>query len=166
MPYANLSPVFDDAALQLALQQINDFRAQLPFLVNLTPQERSGYLRLGPNAAVFFNKALNHVQNNPNLLPPFMTLAEWQNDHEVYKRLEILLSQVRVVEQAISDTVIALRQENTTAAITFYKTVKMAATQNVPGTDSIVNDLQPMLPGIKAHRKTKNTQTQKKQAEQ
>jgi len=166
MPYANLSPEFTDADLQLALQQINNCRAQLPFLVNLTPQERAGYLRLGPNAAAFFNKALNHGQNNPNLLPPFMALAEWQNDHEVYKRLEILLSQVRVLEQAIADTVIALRQENTTAAITFYKTVKMAATQNVPGTDSIVDDLQAMLPGIKAHRKTKTTQTKNKQAEE
>ncbi|OWY24127.1 hypothetical protein C7N43_23760 [Sphingobacteriales bacterium UPWRP_1] len=158
MPYANLTPVFTPAQLQLALQLISDCRTQLPFLVNLTPQERTGYLRLGPNAAAFFNKAINHCQNNPHLMPPFMALAEWQNDHEVYKHLEVLLAQVRVLEQAIADTVIALRQENTVAAMSFYKMVKMAATQNVPGTDAILADLQPMLPGIKANRKAKNKQ--------
>jgi len=89
-----------------------------------------------------------------------MALAEWQNDHEVYKRLEALLAQVRVLEQAITDTVIALRQENTVAAITFYKTVKMAATQNVPGTNAIIDDLQPMLPGIKTNRKSKNKEAE------
>jgi len=160
MPYANLTPVFTDAQLQLALQQINDCRTQLPFLVNLTPKERTGYLRLGPNAAAFFSKAINHCQNNPHLIPPFLALAEWQNDHEVYKRLEVLLAQVRVLEQAIADTVIALRQENTVAATTFYKMVKIAATQNVPGTDTIVNDLQPMLPGIKTNRKPKNAKAE------
>jgi len=156
MPYANLTPVFTDVQLQLALQQINDCRAQLPFLVNLTPKERTGYLRLGPNAAAFFSKAINHCQNNPHLIPPFLALAEWQNDHEVYKRLEVLLAQVRVLEQAIADTVIALRQENTVAATTFYKMVKIAATQNVPGTNAIIDDLQPMLPGSKTNRRPKN----------
>ena len=156
MPYANLTPVFTETDLQLALQQINNCRTQLPFLVNLTPKERTGYLRLGPNAAAFFSKAINHCQNNPHLMPPFIALAGWQNDHEVYKRLEVLLAQVRVLEQAIADTVIALRQENTAAAMTFYKTVKMAATQNVPGTDAIIDDLQPMMPGRKANRKSKS----------
>lgn len=74
----------------------------------------------------------------------------------MYKRLEVLLAQVRVLEQAIADTVIALRQENTVAATTFYKTVKIAATQNVPGTNAIIDDLQSMLPGIKTNRKPKN----------
>jgi len=156
MPYANLTPVFTETDLQNTLQAVHNLQAQLPFLVNLTPQETRNYLRLGNNTAAFFSKAIAHCQNNPHLCPPFIPLTEWQNDYEVYKRLEILLGQVRILEQALSDTVIALRQENTVAAITFYKMVKMAATQNIPGTDTIIDDLQSMMPARKANRKPKN----------
>ena len=40
------------------------------------------------NPVYFFTKPLTTAKTPPYLMPPFMPLAEWQNDHEVYKRLE------------------------------------------------------------------------------
>lgn len=153
MPYANLTPVFEETDLQLAQQDLLNCQSRLPFLVNLTYEEKTSYLRLGASTSAFMLKTLIHYQNNPHLHLSYLPLAEWQNDYAVYRRLEALLLQMQSLEEAISDTLTALRMENVNAGLTFYKMVKAASTQNVPGIDSILDDLKPMMPGILRNRK-------------
>lgn len=148
MPYANLKPVFTAADLSLAQQDLTQCSNRMPFLVNLTDIEKNRYLRLGARATPFILRALDHYRNTPAIQVPYVQLAEWENDFATLNRLETLLGQLRSLEEAINDTVIALRQECMVAALSCYKSAKNAAQQNVPGTDHIVADLSVMLPGI------------------
>ena len=159
MPYANLQPVFDDATLALAVADVQNCLQRLPFLVNLTPQEKTQYLKLGPKLLPFVSRALMHCKNNPVLQVSFSPLAEWENDWQVCQRLEALQVQVQVLQEALADTIIALKQESTRAALAFYNNAQKAATFNVPGSDSIIADLQPMLPGRKPRNKNAALQT-------
>ncbi|HRK29031.1 MAG TPA: hypothetical protein PK239_17290 [Chitinophagales bacterium] len=141
MPYENLTPVFDAATLALNQSDIAQIKARMPFLVNLTPNEKKGFLRLGHSSRAFIEQSLSHIENNSMLQLPFIDIAAWQNDWEVFKRLDSLHREIKSLEEAVNDTRIALLKECMVQALAFYKGVKSASVQNVPGTDSIVQNL-------------------------
>ncbi len=153
MPYANLTPVFTEAELALAKQDLTDCSNRMPFLINLRSDEKSKYLNLGSKTTSFIVRALDHYRNRPEIRVPYLDIVEWENDYTVLTRLESLQRQLRSLEEAVNDTVIALRQENMTAALTCYRSAKSAAQLNIPGADHIVTDLQSMLPGIHQGKK-------------
>ena len=141
MPYGNITPAFDAETLTLALADIAQLKARMPFVVNLTHNEKKNYLKLGPGNVRFIEQSLNHIQNNPKLQLPFIDIAEWQNDWEVFKRLDNLYWEIKSLEEAVNDTRIALQKECMVQALAFYRGAKSASVQNVPGTDSIVKNL-------------------------
>ncbi|QQS27676.1 MAG: hypothetical protein IPM47_12375 [Sphingobacteriales bacterium] len=151
MPYANLRIAFPEADYLLAKNDFDHLKSRLPFVINLTPAEKSGYLRLGGKAMMFVRKSLQFYTDNPALQTGYVSLTEWKNDWETMERLEMLLLQVNVLQEALQDTVTALKMENMSSALSFYNILKNAAQQNVPGTDNILSQLKEMMPG--AHRK-------------
>lgn len=161
MPYANLIPVFPESEALLAKQDLTECINRMPFLINLTPREKGKNLHLGSKSASFIVRALDHYRNHPEIRVPYLDIAAWENDYDVQTRLESILRQIRSLEEAVNDTIIALRQENMKAALTCYRSAKSAAQQNVPGTDNIVADLQAMLPGIHQNRKKKEGEGKK-----
>ncbi len=161
MPYANLQPVFDEAELQLCIDNIAECQSRLPFLINLTPEEKKLYLRLGKKTLSFISRALLHCKNNSNLQVDFAPYAEWKNDWEVCQRLELLEIQIQQLHEGILDTIIALRQESMRAGLTFYRNAKEATKYNVPGSNSIVEDLSTMMPGRKAKKVVVETKKEK-----
>lgn len=157
MPYANLQITFTEADYLLAQQDIINLMNKFPFAVNLTPKEKSSNLHLGPKTLMFVKKSLLFYTNKPLLHTGFLPLSEWQNDWDTMQRLDMLLAQVNILQEMLADTVMALRMENTTSALTFYKILKSAAQQNVPGTTDVLAELKVMLPGTFKNKKTPPT---------
>ena len=149
LPYGNLQPVFDVADLTLAKADIVNCRARLPFLVNLTAKQKKAHLDLGKKTKSFITKALNYYRQYPELRTSFVSLTEFENDWETCQRLEELHSVVKVLENDLAHTILALKQESMKSALGLYHNVKKASEYNVPGTDNIIEDLRPMLPGRK-----------------
>ncbi len=147
MSYGNLQPVFDVAELSLAKADIVNCRDRMPFLVNLTAKQKKAYLSLGKKTKSFITKALNYYRQYPELRTSFVPLTEFENDWETCQRLEELHSMVKVLENDLAHTILALTQESMKSALDLYQNVKNASKHNVPGTDNIVEDLRPMLPG-------------------
>ena len=147
MPYANLQIAFTEADYQLVRQELIDLTSRFPFAVNLTPEEKSSYLRLGKKNLMFVQKSLWFYTETPMLHSNFLSVAEWKNDWETMQRLDSLLTQVNSLQEMLQDTVTALKMENTKAALTFYKILKNAAGVNVPGTHTVLAELKTMLPG-------------------
>lgn len=154
MPYANLQIAFTEADYLLVRQDIINLRNKFPFAVNLTPKDRTQHLHLGKKTLPFVQKSLQCYTETPELQTGFLSVAEWQNDWETMQRLEKLLLQLNSLQEMVEDTVVALRMENTNAALTFYKLLKNAAEQNVPGTTTILAELKTMLPGNFKKKKT------------
>ena len=151
MPYANLRIAFPEADYLLAKNDFEQLKSRFPFVINLTPAEKSKYLRLGGKSMMFVRKSLQFYADNPALQTGYVSLSEWTNDWETMQRLEQLLLQINVLQEALQDTVTALKMENMSSALSFYHILKNAAQQNVPGTDNILSQLKEMMPGV--HRK-------------
>ena len=69
MPYQNIDTTLSAADLQAVKDAFATIIEKLPFLINLTVDERKSTFKAGPNSLSFLQNALTSAQNNPNVLP-------------------------------------------------------------------------------------------------
>jgi hypothetical protein len=144
MPYNNIEASLSDADQAALFDLINDMRAKLPFLVNLTPHEkRKG--KLGQHNYAFLKAAYDYAEKHPEMLPPSFSMPSWQADIDLYDRLAPIAQQVAIFQEALNDTLYALRTEAQRSALDFLKLAQLAATGHTPGSTDIVVDLKSKL---------------------
>nr|VFK46751.1 MAG: hypothetical protein BECKTC1821D_GA0114238_103520 [Candidatus Kentron sp. TC] len=83
MPYQNIdaSPPADVKAVKDAFDAV---LKKLPFLVNLTPQERKNTFKAGPDSVSFVQNALTAAQDHPDVLPASFGTKEFKNDVNLF----------------------------------------------------------------------------------
>jgi hypothetical protein len=82
MAYSNISatlPAADLTAIKTAITTIN---TKMPFLVNLSLDEKKGLYKLGPKSADFVSDAALAAQNYPTIFPPTFNTPEFLKDAE------------------------------------------------------------------------------------
>ncbi len=127
--------------------QVQSIRAMLPFLVNLTAEERRTYPKMGDKTLAFVTKALEYARDNYHLVPPYLNVSEFEKDMTLVQQLHSILRPLRSLLESLDDTAMLAGSESYSAALTFYQSVKLAKSMNVPGIDSIYEDLQARFPG-------------------
>jgi len=147
MPYQNISATLDAAVVEEIIKRLDQARAMLPFLINLTPDERQTIPKMGDKTFPFVDKTLEYAALNANLIPPYLDVAELRRDFDLAKQLSQIQNAIAQFHEAVSDTALALGSEAYTASLAFYNSVKTATKSNVPGTNSIYEDLKKRFPG-------------------
>ncbi len=142
MAYQNLQAEVKDDQKSQVIDLIKQIQSQLPFLINLTKEDRETIYKMGDKSVAFVEKALEYAKMNPHLVPPYTDIAELERDLALAKQLQPIFQQLKTLYEAISDTYMAAGSEAITAATSFYNSVKNAAKSNVPGTDAIYDDLK------------------------
>ena len=128
-------------AVNTNLTAINTALAHI-LLFNLTATERQSLRIMGDKSIAFVQKALEYAENNPALLPPYLSLAEAQKDFALTHDLYGILQQINTLQRAVEDTMMVAGSEAYDAALIFYNSVKGASRVNVPGSEAVYNDLQ------------------------
>jgi len=128
-------------AVNTNLTAINTALANI-LLFNLTATERQSLRIMGDKSIAFVQKALEYAENNPALLPPYLSLAEAQKDFALTHDLYGILQQINTLQRAVEDTMMVAGSEAYDAALIFYNSVKGASRVNVPGSEAVYNDLQ------------------------
>jgi hypothetical protein len=141
MPYQNISYELKEDTKQEILSFLTQITDRLPFLINLTPEERHALPKMGDKTYPFVDKALELAQQNPNLVPPYLNVEELRRDFDLATKLRPIVSALNSLTEKLNDTQLAVGSEAYTAALQFYNSSKSAAKSNVPGTDSIVSEL-------------------------
>jgi hypothetical protein len=145
--------------LTQAQTKINEVAALLtPYVVALTPAERHELPKMGEKTISFVEKAYDFAQQNPNLVPPYLDMAAFGVDFGDAHGLWTLVNSIRQLEENASDTEMTAGSEAYQAALVFYKSVKMAAAQDIPGAKAVYEELRTRFPGGK--RKTGETGTE------
>jgi hypothetical protein len=120
--------------LTQAQTKSNEVSALLaPYVVALTPAERYELPKVGEKTISFVEKAYDFAQQNPNLVLPYLDMAAFGTDFGDAYGLWTLVSSIRQLDENTSDTEMAAGSEAYQAALVFYKSVKMAAAQDIPG---------------------------------
>ncbi len=147
MPYANISASLSTADRDAILTKLNEVKTLLPFLINLTGEEKTAIPKMGERSIPFVDKSLGYALSNTNLVPPYLNVAELKKDVELVKNLEPVYQLIEQLASAVDGTYTALGSEAYTASLTFYNTVRDAAKRNVPGSSAIYEDLKTRFPG-------------------
>ena len=126
---------------------IDTISTNLPGLVNLTDDERQTIPKMGDKTLAFVSKALEYANQNQELVPPYLDVAEFAKDVTAVTRLQQVLKPLQQLVEKLDDTTMLAGSEAYTAALVFYTAVKGAEKAGVPGVKTVSDDLQARFPG-------------------
>ena len=137
MPYSNISASLSDTQRMQIIQHLKDAeQPMLPFLINLTMDEKQSLPKMKDGSEPFVSKALSYAEANPQFVPPYTNVPELRKDFALVQQLTLILQQVHILLEKLNDTSTAVGSEAYVAALGFYNSVKQAAKMNVPGADA------------------------------
>ena len=133
----------DKAAI---LTKINEIKALLPFLINLTVEEKSSLPKMstfrdGMDAAFAAEMAAH-----PELVPSFVDTAELAKDRTLRSDLRDIYAELNPLTEGVDDTMTATGVDTYLGYLSTYNNVKQAAKRNVPGANSMNDNLKRFFP--------------------
>ena len=142
MPYSNISQELTPAQYDAIVVKINELKVQLPFLINLTPEERQSLPKMGDSKQPFVTKALQYAQSFPQIAPPFISLPELAKDRTLALTMLQLIQLLKPFVESLEDTQMAVGSEAYVASLSIYNSAGQAAKANVAGAGAIYDDLK------------------------
>jgi hypothetical protein len=133
----------------------------LPKSVALTPKQRK-IPHTADDRETFCSKSINYVEDDPSLLPPKKNLTKVKRDKKYSSQLSPILAQIRILEEIVSDTLIATQADEYSFGLGTYKTAKYKTNMGIAGYDSVVEDLGSLFKGQKVKKKKHTPPTEEK----
>jgi hypothetical protein len=126
MPENRVSATLNDTDRQAVLAAINTIRTKLPFLIDLSPEERRSLPRMGDKSRGFVTQALEVATLNPDILPRTFDVDEMRKDVELLSALSSVQTAVAQLNELLDDTVMAVGSEAYAAALLVYQYTRAA----------------------------------------
>jgi len=130
-----------DQELAEVLQAIATIHQKLPYLVLLSPGDKKATSMLDEGRVPFALKAVEYASRETAISPNPPLLEAAKKDLKVYTGLQTVERELSRLSEMVSDTRMLAGAELYQFARVTYKMSKIAASLNVPGTKSIVDDL-------------------------
>ena len=124
MPQNRISATLPPNDRDAVLAAIATIREKLPFLLDLTTDERRALVRFGDKSRAFVTKALEVASHNPELLPRSFDLEEMRKDVQLFADLQPILRAINQLQDLVDDTSIQVGSEAYATALTVYTYVK------------------------------------------
>jgi hypothetical protein len=137
-----ISAVLPDADFQLILTSLKQIEGALGFLVGLTPDERQMIPKVSWDNKQFVDDCMGFISTNPEYLPGYLVPGEIQKDYDLFGKLDKITGQFSVLAQKLSDTQMLAGSEDFSACLAYYRSVKQAATDGIPGAQAIYDALK------------------------
>lgn len=115
-------------ARQAIMEAIATIREQLPFLVDLSPEQRRELPKMGDGSRAFVERTLEVAKQNPDFLARSFDLEEFGRDVALYAALSPIYLAVAQLQELIDDTLLAVGSDAYTAALEAYAYAKRAGT--------------------------------------
>jgi hypothetical protein len=122
-----ISVQVEDAVVATALNQIKEAKNALPFLLNLSKENRVKYRKMGPKSVDYVSDTLAGANQFSSSLPQDFSVAEFAKDAVLIKQLFPLLVASQALTEALNDTILALGSDSMKEADEVYGYLKMAA---------------------------------------
>ena len=126
MPYENISATISDQAMAEIKGAIATIHAQLPFLINLTPDERRKRFKMGDKSLAFVRNSVTATQNNPDIVPGKFDIAEFNRDYQL--------------TETVDDTLLAIGSESMASSLLVYDYAKTTS-RHSPGIKNVADQL-------------------------
>jgi hypothetical protein len=108
------------------LSAIQTIREKLPFLIELTPDERRTILRTGDRSRGFVSQALEVASQNADILPRSFDVEEMHKDVELLAALSPIMAALAQLNELVEDTHMEVGSEAYAAALAVYQYARVA----------------------------------------
>ena len=111
-----------------ALAGLAQIEAALPGLLSLDADERKRMTYMGDKSEVFTRQTIRVLEQNPQIVPPSLDLAEAQADLQALDRLRPVLEGLNRLYAQVEDTSNALGSDAMATALEGYGQIKLSGT--------------------------------------
>jgi hypothetical protein len=113
-----------DAAVNMTAP--DTIRQKLPFLVDLTPEEKVALLKMGDKRRSFVRDALTVAQQNPDILPRAFNVEEFARDVALERKLAPVAAASSRLAELVDDTLVAVGSDAYMTALAVYQVAKVS----------------------------------------
>ncbi|MDR1631564.1 MAG: hypothetical protein LBR97_01545 [Dysgonamonadaceae bacterium] len=107
-----------------------------PFANTFTPKDRTRLVGGGIKNLGFIETAHESALNNPQFIPPYLNMAEYNESILDFTRKRTLFTLLQQFAQQVSDSMLLASDASYHDALEYYNSVKEAARQRVPGAEA------------------------------
>lgn len=122
------------------LGEIGQVKADIGVFKTLQPESIHSIIKAGNGFAPFVERACRIAEENAELMPRLLDVAEFKRDFLLAGDLTQICEQLESLLHGVQDTLIAARSDAMVAALEVYATVK-ANSDRVPGFKGVASDL-------------------------
>jgi hypothetical protein len=122
-----VSGILTDAEQQKIIKNIDEVALALPFLINLTIENRKKMRKMGAKSIEYVNLNLQGAQNFPKALKVGFDSTEFKNDLNLYNSLVPVAIKLQALLESINDTILAAGSDAMIAADEVYAELKSSA---------------------------------------
>ncbi|CAA9572680.1 Methyl-accepting chemotaxis protein [uncultured Synechococcales cyanobacterium] len=145
-----ISTSLSPADREAVLAAVSTIREKLPFLMDLTVEERRSLPKMGDKSRAFVSKALEVATQNPDFLPRSFDIEEMRRDVELFQALHPILLSLTQLQELLDDTYLAVGSDAYTAGLVVYNYAKNSG--QGAGLDAVVDEM-----GRRFARKSRGT---------
>lgn len=120
MPENRIDATLTAADQQAVMTAINTIREKLPFLIDLTTDERRELPKMGDKSRAFVSQALDLATQNSDFLPRSFDVAEMRKDVELATSLQTISAALTQLQELVEDTYLAVGSEAYMSALAVY----------------------------------------------
>lgn len=120
MPDNRVSATLSDADRQAVLAAIQTIRQKLPFLIDLSPEERHRLPKMGDKSRAFVGQALTVAAQNEDVLPRSFDVEEFRRDVELLEALQPVAAALAQLYELVDDTLLEVSSEAYASALAVY----------------------------------------------
>ncbi len=125
MPANRINATFPTEQRERAQAALATLAETLPFLIDLSSDERAGMPRFGDRSRGFVSKALTIAEAHPEILPVSFRVDDFRTDVQLVEGLYPLRNAVETLLGRITDTWFAAGSEAYAAALLVYQYAKI-----------------------------------------
>lgn len=133
-----VSGALSDADLQDIHQAIERLRERMPFLIDLSTDEKRALALLGDKSEGFVRKTREIANANPQILPGAFDLAELNADLELHDRMKGIRTRLVQLLELVDDTTVGLGADILQDALAVYRFAKFVG---VDGLDELRDEM-------------------------
>ncbi|WP_282016381.1 hypothetical protein [Marinifilum flexuosum] len=126
----------------------------------LSLEDRTSLGSINEANKLLVGKTRSYMHQNPDLVPQFVEMAEFERDYKTRKEIEEIIQKLELIQRRLSDTKILLDNDNYQDTMAFYRAVRYLAGEQEQGAIPIYEELKQFFP----HGRKKKEE-EKKEAE-
>lgn len=115
---------YTDEQIAAAMSGLQQIEAALPGLIAMEAGDRRGMMLLGPVSQPFARQTLRVLDQNPQIVPPSLNVAEAHADLAAYDKLTPVFERLQRLTARVDDTLAALGSDVMDVALDGYDQIK------------------------------------------